>query len=132
MILSSQDHIRENAEKVQIEQIANVLAAIKSVDKGLSGVSIEDVKRWLKTEEVQQNRRRGRKVNLNFELEVWSKLVTFGVQEKLKKSGPNNGKECASVVMVRSIASSYAIVARKVQRMLKWTTDVQVQRLKSV
>jgi len=99
----------------------------------LSGVTVDNVKRWSRTAESQQRLRRGRKVNLDFELEVWSKLVTFGVQEKLKKSGSNNGKECASVVMVRSIAYSYAIVqerARKVQRMFKWTADVNVQRLK--
>jgi hypothetical protein len=115
------------------KQIADVLTAIKNVNRGLSGVTVDNVKRWSRTAESQQRLRRGRKVNLDFELEVWSKLVTFGVQEKLKKTGSNNGKECTSVVMVRSIAYSYAIVqerARKVQRMFKWTADVNVQRLK--
>jgi hypothetical protein len=114
-------HCKSDAE------ISSVVSAIKNVNKGLAGMSLRNVKCWLKREDIKQKLRRGRKVNYDFELEVWNELVEFGVQEKLE-----GGKMSETVVTVRTIAYSYAIVqerARKVQQMDKWKNDVNVQRL---
>jgi hypothetical protein len=114
-------HCKSDAE------ISSVVIAIKNVNKGLAGMSLRNVKCWVQREEIKQKLRRGRKVNYEFELEVWNELVEFGVQEKME-----GGKMSGTVVTVRTIAYSYAIVqerARKVQLMEKWQNDVNVQRL---
>ena len=61
-------------------------------------MSLRNVKCWLKRVEIKQKLRRGRKINYDFELEVWNELVEFGVQDKME-----GGKMCGTVVTVRTI-----------------------------
>ena len=74
------------------EEFSKVISSINVVNKSLAGMSLRNVKCWLKREEIKQKLRRGRKINYDFKLEVWIILVEFGVQDKME-----GGKMCGTV-----------------------------------
>jgi len=97
-------------------------------------LTLKKVKRWREAE-ARTKEKRGRKVMVDFEFEVWNEIVLWAI---IPKEGDEehdvvtSTKRLSKGMILRSIAYNYEIIrerAKSVQTLSKWQDDVNVQKL---